>query len=187
MHTLATHSPPSAARTLTGNIGMIRMTRTATKPRGRVALGVAASDAHVVANHLIAMLLRQQGFDVINLGACTPTEDFMRAAANDPEVIAVLIGSLNGHALDDLADLPALKARYRVTAPIMVGGNLSVGAIKSDAVFDALRDLGVDMVLHHPRQLIAALAMLQPHAPCADEQPLAAPRAAATRRSLEHA
>ena len=186
MHALTTHSPPPAARALTGAGGASCTAKADTMRRGRVVLGVAASDAHVVANHLIAMLLRQQGFEVVNLGACTPTEDFMRAAGNDPEVIAVLIGSLNGHALDDLADLPALKARYRVTAPIMVGGNLSVGAIKSDAVFDALRDLGVDMVLSHPRQLIAALAMLQRPAPDAVDRPRLTPHAA-TRRSLEHA
>jgi methylaspartate mutase sigma subunit len=127
--------------------------------RGTVILGVAASDAHVVANHLIAMFLRRQNFEVINLGACTPTEDFMRAASQAPNVVAVLIGSLNGHALDDLADLPRLRRQYQVNAPVMVGGNLSVGAIKDDRVMCELFALGVDLVLQHPRQLINALEL----------------------------
>jgi len=127
------------------------------KSQGTVVLGVAASDAHVVANHLIAMFLRRQGFEVINLGACTPTEDFMRAASQAHDLVAVLIGSLNGHALDDLADLPKLKQQYDVTAPILVGGNLSVGAIKNDLATQALHALGVDMVLQHPRQLSGTL------------------------------
>lgn len=134
--------------------------------RGTVVLGVAASDAHVVANHLISMFLRRQQFEVINLGACTPVEDFMKAASQAPNLVAVLIGSLNGHAVDDLADLPRLRAQYRVTAPVIVGGNLSVGAIKDDRVIRELLALGVDSVLQHPRQLIGALQMLAvgPHA-----------------------
>jgi methylaspartate mutase sigma subunit len=128
--------------------------------RGTVVLGVAASDAHVVANHLIAMFLRRQNFEVINLGACTPTEDFMRAASQASDCVAVLIGSLNGHALDDLADLPRLRAQYRVDAPVLVGGNLSVGAIKDDRVVRELQALGVDMLLQHPRQLIGAFQPL---------------------------
>lgn len=128
--------------------------------RGTVVLGVAASDAHVVANHLIAMLLRRHRFEVVNLGACTPTEDFMKTASRLPDLVAVLIGSLNGHAVADLADLPLLRTRYGVTAPVIVGGNLSVGAIKDDRVVRDLLALGVDMVLQHPSQLPGALQML---------------------------
>lgn len=129
--------------------------------RGTVILGVAASDAHVVANHLIAMLLRRQNFEVINLGACTPTEDFMRAASQAKNLVAVLIGSLNGHAVDDLRDLPVLRERFGVAAPVLVGGNLSVGAIKNGNVVEQLHALGVDMILQHPRQLRSALAVLE--------------------------
>ncbi|MBA3772072.1 MAG: cobalamin B12-binding domain-containing protein [Ramlibacter sp.] len=125
--------------------------------RGTIVLGVAASDAHVVANHLIAMFLRRQGFEVINLGACTPTEEFMRAASEADHLAAVLIGSLNGHAADDLADLPRLRAQYKVSAPIIVGGNLSVGAIKKVNIVETLRGLGVDEVFQHPRQIVEYL------------------------------
>jgi methylaspartate mutase sigma subunit len=130
------------------------------KGRGTVVLGVAASDAHVVANHLIAMYLRRLQFEVVNLGACTPTEDFMRAASRASDLVAVLIGSLNGHALEDLADLPRLRQQYRIAAPVLVGGNLSVGAIKDDRVARELRALGVDMVLQHPHQLVGAFRQL---------------------------
>ncbi|MCY7314866.1 MAG: cobalamin-dependent protein [Rubrivivax sp.] len=134
--------------------------------RGSIVLGVAASDAHVVANHLIAMLLRKQGFRVVNLGACTPTEDFMKAAAdNADDLVAVVIGSLNGHALEDLADLPAQRQRHRVTAPIVLGGNLSVGAVKDSRIEERLTALGVDCVLRHPGQLVDALRSLGWHDP----------------------
>ncbi|WP_054934253.1 cobalamin-dependent protein [Paraburkholderia caribensis] len=128
--------------------------------RGTIVLGVTASDAHVVGNHLIAMYLRRQRFHVVNLGACTPTEEFMRAASQADNLVAVLIGSLNGHALEDLADLPRLREQYGVTAPIIVGGNLSVGAIKSDDTIARLHALGADGILSHPRQILDAIGSL---------------------------
>ncbi|WP_250465954.1 MULTISPECIES: cobalamin-dependent protein [unclassified Caballeronia] len=132
------------------------------KNRGTIVLGVAVSDPHVVANHLIAMYLRRQNFKVINLGACTSSEEFMQAASQADDLVAILIGSLNGHARADLADLPELRARYDVTAPIIVGGNLSVGAVKSDQVVQDLHALGVDMVLRHPREVMHVLSNMAP-------------------------
>ena len=85
-------------------------TVTTTAPRV-VILGVAASDAHAVANQLIAMMLRQQGFVVVNLGVCTPLEEFAEATRAHPQAEAVLIGSLNGHAYEDLKDLPDTYGR----------------------------------------------------------------------------
>lgn len=125
--------------------------------KGTVVLGVTASDSHVVANHLIAIFLRAQGFQVINLGPCTPTEEFMRTASETPDLAAVLIGSLNGHAVEDLSDLPHWRAVHKVRAPVIVGGNLSVGALKSGDAVRALLGLGIDAVADHPRQLVAKL------------------------------
>jgi methylaspartate mutase sigma subunit len=133
--------------------------------RGTVVLGVTASDSHVVANHMISIYLRGQGFHVVNLGPCTPTEEFMRVAATAPDLVAVLIGSLNGHALDDLADLPRWRADYQIHAPIIVGGNLSVGALKSENVAGKLMALGVDAVIEHPRQILTTLLHLPSQRP----------------------
>ena len=122
--------------------------------RGTIVLGVTVSDAHVVANHLIAMYLWRQGFEVVNLGACTPTKEFMETASRVSDLTAVLIGSLNGHAREDLADLPQWRAHYGITAPVVVGGNLSVGAVKGEQVARDLHALSVDMVLRHPHKAV---------------------------------
>lgn len=115
--------------------------------RPLVILGVAASDPHVVANHLIAMHLRENGFEVVNLGACTPSLAFMEAWQRHPSALAILIGSLNGHAVEDLADLTLLKRDFQVRCPVIVGGNLSVGAIKDGGEHARLIAVGVDAVL----------------------------------------
>jgi methylaspartate mutase sigma subunit len=125
-----------------------------------VILGVAASDAHAVANQLIAMMLRQKGFVVINLGVCTPLEEFAEAHRTHPHAEAVLIGSLNGHAYEDLKALPQLRSAGQLACPIIVGGNLSVGSHKSPETADRLSALGVDHILEDAHQLPALLNRL---------------------------
>jgi len=122
-----------------------------------VILGVAASDAHAVANQLIAMMLRQKGFVVINLGVCTPLEEFAEAYHAYPHAEAVLIGSLNGHAYEDLKALPQLRSAGQLACPIIVGGNLSVGSHKSADTASRLLDLGVDHILEDANELGALL------------------------------
>ncbi|WP_232376406.1 cobalamin-dependent protein [Amycolatopsis aidingensis] len=122
-----------------------------------VILGVAESDAHAVANRLIEMYLRAQGYLVVNLGVCTPLTDFADALAAHPEAVAVLIGSLNGHAYDDLRDLPALRAAGWLDRPVVVGGNLSVDGAEGHA---GLHALGVDHVARDEHELLALLDQL---------------------------
>jgi methylaspartate mutase sigma subunit len=125
-----------------------------------VILGVAASDAHAVANQVIAMMLRQKGFVVINLGVCTPLEEFADAYRAYPHAEAVLIGSLNGHAYEDLKALPQLRSAGELACPIVVGGNLSVGSHKSPETANRLRALGVDHILDSADGLTALLDRL---------------------------
>lgn len=125
--------------------------------RGTVILGVAESDAHVVANHMIEHLLRKAGYDVVNLGACTPVDEFMQAARRHPEAEAILIGSLNGHAASDLATLAAARRAARVACPIIVGGNLSVGSIKAGNDTARLLACGVDIVLESYTEILPTL------------------------------
>jgi methylaspartate mutase sigma subunit len=128
--------------------------------RGTVILGVAASDTHVVANHLIGHMLRENGYEVINLGACTPLQDFMEAHQQNPDAVAIVIGSLNGHAKDDLRGLLELKQQYGVRCPVILGGNLSVGSQKELGLEEYFKSLGVDIVLNRPELLAQHLLSL---------------------------
>ncbi|MEU8827781.1 cobalamin-dependent protein [Streptomyces sp. NPDC048636] len=132
-----------------------------TTGRRLVILGVAASDCHVVANQLIAHALRGHGFEVVNLGACTPVEEFARAYRARPEAEAILIGSLNGHVHEDLRDLPEARRSGRIGCPVIVGGNLSVGSVKDPSSLSRLYDLGVDRIVEDPDDLPAVLDRLR--------------------------
>ncbi|GIG90341.1 cobalamin-dependent protein [Plantactinospora endophytica] len=125
-----------------------------------VILGVAASDAHAVANQLICRLLRAHGFHVVNLGVCTPLHEFADALDAEPAAEAILIGSVNGHAYADLRDLPELRRQGRLDRPVVLGGNLSVGAHKRSADLDRLTALGVDHIVTGLSELLPLLDTL---------------------------
>lgn len=125
-----------------------------------VILGVTASDAHAVANHLIAHSLRDEGFDVVNLGVNTTVEEFFAALRENPHAEAIVIGSINGHAYEDLLDLPEERAEAGIDCPIILGGNLSVGSHKSDDHLQRLYDLGIDHILEDADQIAALLDKL---------------------------
>lgn len=125
-----------------------------------VILGVAESDSHAVANHLITMQLQDHGFTVVNLGVCTPLSDFADALDRHPQAEAVLIGTLNGHAHQDLKALPELRAAGRLNCPVVVGGNISVGSRKNGADERRLYDLGVDHLLCDAGEIVLLLDRL---------------------------
>ncbi len=127
------------------------------EPGPTVILGVAASDAHVVANQLIAYQLRGLGYHVVNLGACTPVSEFVDCLAAHPTALAVVIGSLNGHAVQDLSPLREAKRDGLLPCPVIVGGNLSVGSEKRGDEAEVIRSLGADHVLETIDQLVALL------------------------------
>lgn len=134
-------------------------------PRRKLILGVAASDCHVVANRLIAASLRDDGFEVVNLGACTSIAAFAAAYETHPDAEAVLIGSINGHAYDDLADLPVARSRGLLGCPVVVGGRLAVGRELSNDHVRRLHGLGVDVICTDAADLRRVLEQLRAAVP----------------------
>jgi methylaspartate mutase sigma subunit len=74
--------------------------------------------------------------------------------------MAVIIGSLNGHAYEDLRDLPAARASGAIACPVLVGGNLTVGSNKDPHQHERLYRLGVDQVIADPGKLARYLESL---------------------------
>ena len=126
-----------------------------------VILGVAESDCHAVANQMIALYLKNLGFHVINLGVCTSVECFMQTYQTYPTALAIAIGSLNGHAAEDLRDLGALKEAYQVTCPIFLGGNLAMRGSNTTEARGRLLSLGVTAIIDSPKLLVQRLEALR--------------------------
>ena len=82
---------------------------------------------------------------------------FADAGRQHPDAVAVLIGSLNGHAFEDLKGLNVVKASGAVRCPVIVGGNLSVGSEKKESDKTRLYGIGVDYVLSSPEEILLLL------------------------------
>ncbi len=110
-----------------------------------VVVGTIGSDAHVVGITLLEHALKEAGFDVRNLGAQTPKEAFVEAAA-ETDASAVLVSSLYGHAEQDCEGLHEGLAEADIDPMTYIGGNLAVGQSEFETVRRQFREMGFDGV-----------------------------------------
>ncbi len=114
----------------------------------RVVIGVIGNDIHSVANRILVIGLRENGYDVCNLGVNSMPDDFVEAAI-EFDAHAVIVSSLNGEGemwcrdlrrrMDD-ADLPLIR--------LYAGGNLVVGSRDPDVVQALYESYGFDRAYH---------------------------------------
>jgi excisionase family DNA binding protein len=91
------------------------------RSRGVVVIGTPPDERHGLPVTITADLLRGAGWDVVDLGADLPIEDFVRAAERASPVAAVAV-TVSGHtASDAAADLVAALKR-RDLGPVLIGG-----------------------------------------------------------------
>src|SRR4051795_5827242 len=87
------------------------------KPRKRAVIATVPSDSHMWNMVYIELLLKEHGWDVINLGACTPPELVVAPCrAELPDVLVIPSGNAHGH----------------------IGGRKIIGAVRSKAELDYL-------------------------------------------------
>jgi methylaspartate mutase sigma subunit len=122
----------------------------------QIVLAMTESDAHVVGNKLLEVFLDESGFIVNNRGACTPLREVFEEAAKKP-TLAIVLCSQNGHAREDIDGLKELKAEYFIYCPVILGGNLSVGANKVDNLHEQFLTAGIDLITCDFTELKAVL------------------------------
>jgi methylaspartate mutase sigma subunit len=105
------------------------MSLEATGPaKGRkLVTGVIGADTHIVGNRILSMALEEAGFEVITLGALTPSEDFVKAAI-ETDADAIMVSSLYGQGELDCRGFRDMCIEAGLEdILIYVGGNLVVG------------------------------------------------------------
>ena len=124
-----------------------------------VVLGVIGSDAHVVGITILEQAFDAAGFDVVNLGVQTSSEEFAEAA-REHDAEAVLVSSLYGHAEQDCQDFHDVLEDAGIDAVTYIGGNLAVGQDDFEETRRTFQELGFDRVFDSetdPEEAIAAL------------------------------
>ena len=80
------------------------------KDKPTVITGTIGVDAHVIGTKVLSRALRDAGFNVVELGALTPPEEFIKAA-QETDADAMLISSLYGMAELDVRALKRNASR----------------------------------------------------------------------------
>lgn len=142
------HRASALAHRLVGRLGP-RFNRPG-KKRGGIVLGAVAGDPHALPTAILADLVRGTGFEVFDLGANTPADDFAVAMREVPHLLAVGIGC----ACDEgRAAVASTVDAVRAEAPdimVLLGGP----AIRTERF---VRQVGADLWARDARSLLDAL------------------------------
>ncbi len=126
-----------------------------TRPTRRVVLCTVSSDAHTWNLVFLQLLLEEAGFEVLNLGPCTPVPlvvDTLRTAGAG----ALVVSSVNGHGHRDGADLIRAVRAGGHAVPAVIGGKLGIAPEESAGHARELAASGFDAVFSdasNPRDL----------------------------------
>lgn len=107
-----------------------------------VVIGVIGADCHAVGNKIIEYALKENGFNVVNIGVLSPQEDFINAAI-ETNADAILVSSLYGHGEIDCRGFREKCDEAGLKDIILyVGGNLVVGKQDWKEVEKRFLDMG---------------------------------------------
>ena len=111
-----------------------------------IVTGTAGQDSHVIGIKILSRFLKDEGFNVIELGGLTPPEDFIKAA-QETAADAILVSSLYGMAEIDLVGFKEKCIEAGLGDVLLyLGGNLAVGRHDFKDDEEKFRIMGFDRV-----------------------------------------
>lgn len=111
-----------------------------------IVIGVIGADVHAVGNKIIEYVLKNEGYNVVNVGVLSSQEDFINAAieANAP---MILVSSLYGHGEIDCRGMREKCIEAGIGDVILyVGGNIVVGKQDFNEVEKRFKAMGFNRV-----------------------------------------
>ena len=92
-----------------------------------IVIGVIGADVHAVGNKIIEYVLKNEGYNVVNIGVLSSQEEFINAAI-ETNADMILVSSLYGHGEMDCQGMRAKCVEAGIgDIPMFVGGNIVVG------------------------------------------------------------
>jgi methylaspartate mutase sigma subunit len=113
----------------------------------KAILATIPSDSHSWNLVFMDLLLKEHGFETVNLGVCTPIAEISRSVVQcRPDLI--VISSVNGHAyLEGPRILEGLRTSgCRSTPPVVIGGKLGIKGKLNVGYAAGLLEAGFDRV-----------------------------------------
>ena len=112
------------------------------RTRGTVVLAAPAHETHSLPVAMLADLVRQAGWNVVDLGADVPAESLVRAAMAPGDVVAVGLSVSNTDRLDSTAYTVAVLRNSLPNTPVVLGGHAIAG--REHAVALGANDFAAD-------------------------------------------
>ena len=126
-----------------------------------VITGTVGQDAHSIGSRLLSRVLKDSGFNVVELGGLTSPEEFI-AAAKETDAAAILMSSLYGMAEIDLAGFKDACVEAGLGDLLLyLGGYLMVGRHDWSEAESRFKALGFDRVYPPEVDLDAAMKDLK--------------------------
>jgi 5-methyltetrahydrofolate--homocysteine methyltransferase len=92
-----------------------------TKPKAKVLLATVKGDVHDIGKNIVAVVLRCNNYDVIDLGVMTPADKIL-AAAKEHKVDVVGLSGLITPSLDEMVHVANEMTREGFITPLLIGG-----------------------------------------------------------------
>lgn len=114
--------------------------------KATLVMGVIGSDAHAIGNQILAYALKDNGYNVVNLGSFITQEEFINAVIESSAKV-ILISSLYGHADIDCQGFKNKLIEVGLDKVLLyIGGMLTVGESNWKDVEQRFRKLGFNRV-----------------------------------------
>ncbi|MDH7574096.1 MAG: methylaspartate mutase subunit S [Clostridia bacterium] len=131
------------------------------KDKPTVVTGTVGVDAHVIGTKILSRALREAGFNVVELGAQTPPEEFIKAA-QETDAEAILMSSLYGMAELDLQGFKEKCLEAGLEDVILyIGGILGISRHDFKEDEEKFKKLGFDRVYPPDADIQAAIEDLR--------------------------
>ena len=114
------------------------------QPNRLAVVATTPDDSHVWNLVGVQLELEERGFEVLNLGACTPA-DLVAEVVRDRRPVLLVISSINGHGAISLGEVVHTLEEYQVkrSTTIVAGGLLTTDPATAGAAERELLDLGL--------------------------------------------
>ena len=95
--------------------------RGVTTAKGKIVMATVKGDVHDIGKNIVGVVLRCNGYDVIDLGVMVPGDRILDAAAAENAQIVGLSGLITP-SLDQMISVAREMERRKMTIPLLIGG-----------------------------------------------------------------
>ena len=112
---------------------------------GKMIIGTVAGDLHDIGKNLVALMLRNYGYEVIDLGKDVPADKII-AAAKEHNASIIVLSALMTTTMMRMKDTIALKQKENLNVKVMIGGAVTTQSFADEIGADGYSKDAADAV-----------------------------------------